>query len=146
MLSRYRLILVLLILFYICAIWTSFQIDTIEEIHVEPREFNVQGFTYGDNINEKSSTSKWIDPNPDLVSFTEYHNLEWLFPRPEDVPEEHLWRYKSTNFYWSKNDTIFRKFEYYKSSLQLPPDSIVDEVDRICSILIDKNRDKSISL
>ena len=75
------------------------------------------------------------------VSYTDHKNIEWLFPKPNGVPEDQLWRYKSTNLYWSKNDTLYRKFDHYKNTLEFPPKSVKDEIDRVCSVLQEKGRD-----
>ena len=77
----------------------------------------------------------------EVISYTDDRDLEWLFPLPKGVPEGEIWRYKSRNLYWSKNDTLYRKFDEFKETLELPPRSVLNEIDRVCSVLKSKNRD-----
>jgi hypothetical protein len=37
-------------------------------------------------------------------------DVEWLYEKPLDVSQEHLWRYKSSGLYWTRQDRLYRKF------------------------------------
>ena len=67
--------------------------------------------------------------------------VEWMTPIPAETPENQIWRYSSKNLYWTKNDTLFRKFQKYSKTItKFPPDAVSKECDRICDILREKNR------
>ena len=103
---------------------------------------DIQDQTEKNHKNEENQqTHQLVQHTDDSVTYNEYKDLEWLFPLPNGIPEEHKWRYKSTNVYWSKVDSLYRKFEHYKETLELPPKSVKDEIERVCSVLKSKNRD-----
>lgn len=104
------------------------------------------GNSGNNNINNKLDKNNQDTKSLDLIDedFVEFlPNIEWLFPLPPDIASYNVWRYKSTNLYWTKNDYIYRKFQKYKDELENGiPQSILDEVNRVCTILTNKGRDK----
>lgn len=79
----------------------------------------------------------------ELIRYTADKDMEWLFPLPPNVPLDQQWRYKSKDLYWSKNDSIFRKFQDHKIKLESSiPTSLNEEVHRVCTILNKKGREK----
>ena len=72
----------------------------------------------------------WAAPNWKLeenefkvtdAGVNEIKHEEWLFRIPNDVKLEDRWRYSSKDLFWSKNDTLFRKFVHYNKTLSFPP-------------------------
>src|SRR3990167_2277461 len=76
----------------------------------------------------------------ELIFKMEQFEVEWLTSIPMGTPDAEKWRYSSKNLYWTKNDTLFRKFEKYSESISFPPAAVLQERDRIQNILISKNR------
>ncbi|CAH1789981.1 unnamed protein product [Owenia fusiformis] len=54
---------------------------------------------------------------------------------PDSVPEEHRWRYRSDILFWNKNDTLYQKWQKWKSKIVFPPESMKREVERVCNEL-----------
>lgn len=73
------------------------------------------------------------DPTPGVVDLVE--DTVWLYEKPRDVSSEHLWRYQSDGLYWTRRDRLFRKFKHYNATLQLPPPSVTQKIDEVCSAL-----------
>src|SRR3990167_2806455 len=76
----------------------------------------------------------------ELIFKMEQFEVGWLTSIPMGTPDAEKWRYSSKNLYWTKNDTLFRKFEKYSESFSFPPAAVLQERDRIQNILISKNR------
>src|SRR3990167_8943540 len=61
----------------------------------------------------------------ELIFKMEQFEVEWLTSIPMGTPDAEKWRYSSKNLYWTKNDTLFRKFEKYSESISFPPAAVL---------------------